>query len=139
MIKENKLVQQYELVLLVKPTSSDKIVDIIKAIQAENQDMTIHSVEDWGKKDLKYKIGKMRSCHYVLLQVICKPSTAQSLQTNLKHYRADVVRWMMVKHEGEWDEPSGHVNATLTNNLHHSLNISKQSSVNHDEKQQDQL
>ena len=74
--------RHYELVLLVHPDQSDQVVGMveryIKLVQDNNG--TIHRLEDWGRRQLAYPINKIHKAHYVLFNIETDGETLAELE-----------------------------------------------------------
>ena len=90
--------RHYELVLLVHPDQSDQVVGMveryIKLVQDNNG--TIHRLEDWGRRQLAYPIDKLHKAHYVLMNVESEQSAIDELENNFRFNDA-VIRNMIMR------------------------------------------
>ena len=99
--------RHYELVLLVHPDQSDQVVGMvaryIKLVQDNNG--TIHRLEDWGRRQLAYPINKIHKAHYILMNVECGQTTLDELE-ELFRYNDAIIRNIIIRREHAITEES---------------------------------
>ena len=92
--------RHYELVLLVHPDQSDQVVGMveryIKLVQDNNG--TIHRLEDWGRRQLAYPINKVHKAHYVLLNIEAGQQTLDELE-ELFRYNDAIIRSLVIRRD----------------------------------------
>lgn len=71
------------------------LVDGLKQVIA-NQGGEVVRVDNWGLKNLAYRIKKNRKGHYVLLN-ISAPATAVAEYERVMRVNEDIIRYMTVK------------------------------------------
>jgi small subunit ribosomal protein S6 len=65
--------KHYEVVFLVHPDQSEQVpamIDRYTNIVTQRQGK-IHRLEDWGRRQLAYAIGRILKAHYVLMNIEC--------------------------------------------------------------------
>ena len=63
--------RHYEIVFLVHPDQSEQVPAMIERYRTlinENQG-SIHRLEDWGRRQLAYPINKIHKAHYVMIKI----------------------------------------------------------------------
>ena len=99
--------RHYELVLLVHPDQSDQVVGMveryIKLVQDNNG--TIHRLEDWGRRQLAYPINKIHKAHYVLFNVETDGETLAELE-ELFRYNDAIIRSLVMRRDDAVTEES---------------------------------
>lgn len=70
------------------------VSDLSEVIKKEGGEVV--KVDNWGLKNLAYRIKKNRKGHYVLLNIVA-PSSAISEYERLIRLNEDVIRYMTVK------------------------------------------
>lgn len=93
--------RKYEVMLLLNPNMEkdalDKLVSSIETKLGGN----IVKKEDWGVKELAYKIEKSRKAYYVLYYVETTSENIQSLKEMIAITK-DIIRPMILRHEKKW-------------------------------------
>lgn len=99
--------RHYELVLLVHPDQSDQVVGMveryIKLVQDNNG--TIHRLEDWGRRQLAYPINKIHKAHYVLFNIETDGETLAELE-ELFRYNDAIIRSLVMRRDEAVTEES---------------------------------
>ena len=99
--------RHYELVLLVHPDQSDQVVGMveryIKLVQDNNG--TIHRLEDWGRRQLAYPINKIHKAHYVLFNIETDGETLAELE-ELFRYNDAIIRSLVMRRDDAVTEES---------------------------------
>ena len=73
--------RHYEIVFLVHPDQSESVPPLVekyKALVTAGKGI-VHRVEDWGRRQLAYKINRLSKAHYVLMNVECSEAVRQEL------------------------------------------------------------
>jgi len=70
------------------------VSDLSEVIKKEGGEVV--KIDNWGLKNLAYRIKKNRKGHYVLLNIVA-PSSAISEYERLIRLNEDVIRYMTVK------------------------------------------
>ncbi|MBE6453302.1 MAG: 30S ribosomal protein S6 [Alphaproteobacteria bacterium] len=90
---------KYESVLIARQdlgaSQVSSLVDGLKQVIA-NQGGEVVRVDNWGLKNLAYRIKKNRKGHYVLLN-ISAPATAVAEYERVMRVNEDIIRYMTVK------------------------------------------
>ena len=99
--------RHYEVVLLVHPDQSDQVVGMveryIKLVQDNNG--TIHRLEDWGRRQLAYPINKIHKAHYVLFNIETNGETLAELE-ELFRYNDAIIRSLVMRRDDAVTEES---------------------------------
>jgi len=99
--------RHYELVLLVHPDQSDQVGGMveryIKLVQDNNG--TIHRLEDWGRRQLAYPINKIHKAHYVLFNIETDGETLAELE-ELFRYNDAIIRSLVMRRDDAVTEES---------------------------------
>ncbi len=88
---ESVLIARQDLGASQVNTLVEELTGVIKAEGGE-----VVKVDNWGLKNLAYRIKKNRKGHYVLLNIVA-PSSAISEYERLVRLNEDVIRYMTVK------------------------------------------
>lgn len=92
---------KYESVLIARQdlgvSQVNTLVDSLKQVIA-NQGGEVVRVDNWGLKNLAYRIKKNRKGYYVLLN-ISAPATAVAEYERVMRVNEDIIRYMTVKVE----------------------------------------
>ena len=99
--------RHYEVVLIVHPDQSDQVVGMveryIKLVQDNNG--TIHRLEDWGRRQLAYPINKIHKAHYVLFNIETDGETLAELE-ELFRYNDAIIRSLVMRRDDAVTEES---------------------------------
>ena len=95
----------YETMFIVHPEKGTKIKELIDRFKkvVEGQNGSVSHVEEWGLRDLAYRIEKQSKGFYVLLQYQSPAHAVEELERNLK-LTDDILRYLTVRVDEE--EPS---------------------------------
>lgn len=90
--------RHYEVVLIVHPDQSDQVVGMVERYikLVQDNEGTIHRLEDWGRRQLAYPIDKIHKAHYVLMNIECDSAVVEEIETAFKFNDA-VLRYLTVK------------------------------------------
>ena len=98
----------YEHIFLARQDISsqqvDGLVDHFKAI-LEDQGGAVSKIENWGLKNLQYRINKNRKAHYALMNVEAEPSAIAEMERQMRIHE-DILRYMTVKVDEHEEGPS---------------------------------
>lgn len=99
--------RHYEVVFLVHPDQSEQVPAMIERYRSliESGKGAIHRLEDWGRRQLAYPIGKVHKAHYVLMNIECGQETLRELESAFKFNDA-VLRSLVVKRDAAVTTPS---------------------------------
>lgn len=93
--------RKYEVMLLLNPNlDKDALAKLVSSIETKLGGNIVKK-EDWGIKDLAYKIEKSRKAYYVLYYVETTSENIQSLKDMIAITK-DIVRPMILRHEKKW-------------------------------------
>jgi small subunit ribosomal protein S6 len=83
---EVKQVTHYETLFLVHPEKGPKIKEYIEKLRKviEGQDGSVSQVEEWGMRDLAYRIQKQGKGFYTLLRYQATGRAVEELERNLR-------------------------------------------------------
>jgi small subunit ribosomal protein S6 len=98
---EDKKIQDYELVFIVKPEFADEqlestITNISQFITGKEG--VVSNIERWGKRKLAYPVKHSLEGNYVLAKIQLNPQRCKELETSLR-ISEDILRHMLVKVE----------------------------------------
>ena len=88
----------YETLMVVHPERGPRVKEYIERFQKviEGQDGTSVTVEEWGLRDLAYRIEKQSKGFYTLFQYQGTGQTVQELERNLR-LTDGILRYMTVR------------------------------------------
>jgi small subunit ribosomal protein S6 len=99
--------RHYEIVFLVHPDQSEQVPAMIeryKGMIAAGSG-SVHRLEDWGRRQLAYPIGKVHKAHYVLMNIECDHKTLAELTGSFRFSDA-VLRHLVTGVENAVTEAS---------------------------------
>ncbi len=90
----------YETLFIVHPERATRIKEFVERFKKviEGQDGTLSQVDEWGMRDLAYRIEKQSKGHYVLLRYNATGRTVEELERNLK-LTDGILRYLTVRTE----------------------------------------
>jgi small subunit ribosomal protein S6 len=99
--------RHYEVVFMVHPDQSDQVPGMVERYTSliKNTGGTIHRLEDWGRRQLAYPIGKLNKAHYVLLNIECGQEALKELNDAFRFNDA-VLRNLIISCKAAVTEPS---------------------------------
>jgi small subunit ribosomal protein S6 len=99
--------RHYEIVFMVHPDQSSQVPGMLDRYRAliESASGTIHRLEDWGRRQLAYPIGKVLKAHYVLMNIECDQPTLDELESGFRFNDA-ILRSLTIRREAAITEPS---------------------------------
>jgi small subunit ribosomal protein S6 len=85
-VEGNQAVTLYETLFVVHPEKAPRVKEFIERFKKiiEGQEGTISQVDEWGMRDLAYKIEKQGRGHYTLLRYRASGKAVEELERNLK-------------------------------------------------------
>lgn len=93
--------RQYELALILKPDLSEearkKILTKVKKI-LEEVGGKIEKEEEWGKKDLAYRVNRQNEGFFVYWEVNLEPARIANFEPKLR-LEPEILRYLLVKSE----------------------------------------
>ena len=98
----------YESVVITRPELTESQVEsltneLISIITTENG--KVHSTENWGLRNLAYKINKNKKGHYFLINIDCNPSAIFEYERQMR-INEDIIRFLTIKIDHISDKPS---------------------------------
>ncbi len=99
--------RHYEIVFLVHPDQSEQVPAMLERYQGmiAAGSGNVHRLEDWGRRQLAYPIGKVHKAHYVLMNIECDNKTLGEL-TGAFRFSDAVLRHLVIKADAAMTEPS---------------------------------
>ncbi len=90
--------RHYEIVVMVHPDQSEQVPAMIERYKGmvEAGGGTVHRLEDWGRRQLAYPVGKAHKAHYVLMNVEINAETLAEFEGAFRFNDA-VIRRLVVK------------------------------------------
>src|SRR5215469_1703980 len=94
----NKTVAQYETLFVVHPEKGPRLKEFIERFKRiiEGQEGTVSHVDEWGLRDLAYRIEKQGKGVYTLLQYRSSARAVEELERNLK-LTDGILRYLTVR------------------------------------------
>ena len=88
----------YEIVLLFHPDQSEQVPAMIERYTntVTESGGSVHSFEDWGRRQLAYSINDLHKAHYILWNIECSVEVLDELTTTFRFNDA-VLRNMVIK------------------------------------------
>ena len=98
----NKTVTLYETLFVVHPEKGPRMKEFIEKFKkvVEGQAGTVSHVDEWGMRDLAYRIEKQGKGLYTLLQYRSSARAVEELERNLK-LTDGILRYLTVRVEEE--------------------------------------
>ena len=98
----------YESVVITRPELTESQVEsltneLISIITTENG--KVHSTENWGLRNLAYKINKNKKGHYFLINIDCDPTAIFEYERQMR-INEDILRFLTIKIDHISDKPS---------------------------------
>src|SRR3569833_811656 len=99
--------RHYEVVFLVHPDQSEQVPAKIEHNRATitSEGGHIHSLEDWGRRQLAYPNNKVHKAHYVLMNIECNQAALDE-QVSTFRFNDAVIRNLVIAREEAVTEPS---------------------------------
>jgi small subunit ribosomal protein S6 len=90
--------RHYEIVVMVHPDQSEQVPAMIERYKGmvEAGGGTVHRLEDWGRRQLAYPVGKAHKAHYVLMNVEISAETLAEFEGAFRFNDA-VIRRLVIK------------------------------------------
>ncbi len=98
----------YETVFIARQDLTEaQVKDLTKAMSKiiEDQGGKVHKTEQWGLRNLAYKINKSRKGHYTLIELEAKGPAIHELERNMRLHE-DIMRYMTIRTEALSKGPS---------------------------------
>ncbi|MGH7775009.1 MAG: 30S ribosomal protein S6 [Candidatus Binatia bacterium] len=92
----------YETLFIVHPDQGGRVKEFIEGFKKiiEGLNGTVSHVDEWGLRDLAYRIQKQSKGYYVLLQYRSSANTVKELERNMK-ISDGVLRYLTVRLDEE--------------------------------------
>lgn len=92
----------YETLFVIHPEKAARAKELIERFKKiiESQEGVISQVDEWGMRDLAYKIEKQGRGHYTLMRYRATGRTVEELERNLK-LTDGVLRYLTCRYEEE--------------------------------------
>lgn len=99
--------RHYEIVFLVHPDQSEQVPAMVERYSGliRSDGGQIHRLEDWGRRQLAYPIGKIMKAHYILMNVECSDSVLAQIEDAFR-YNDAVVRKLVLRKDHAVTTPS---------------------------------
>lgn len=96
----NKAVTLYETLFVVHPEKGSRMKEFIEKFKKviEGQAGTVSQVDEWGSRDLAYKIEKQSKGYYTLMRYHASGRAVEELERNLK-LTDGILRYLTVRAE----------------------------------------
>jgi small subunit ribosomal protein S6 len=100
-------VTAYETLFIVHPERGVRIKELIDRFKkvVEGQAGVVANVDEWGLRDLAYKIDKQGKGFYTLIRYESAPRAVEELERNLK-LTDGILRYLTVRLEEEANAPA---------------------------------
>lgn len=110
-MEDNKAVTLYETLFVVHPEKGSRMKEFIEKFKKviEGQAGTVSQVDEWGSRDLAYKIQKQSKGYYTLMRYHASGRAVEELERNLK-LTDGILRYLTVRTEE--DNPVTNPSAT---------------------------
>ena len=107
----NKVVTLYETLFVVHPEKGLRMKEFVEKFKkvVEGQAGTVSQVDEWGSRDLAYKIEKQSKGYYTLMRYHASGRAVEELERNLK-LTDGILRYLTVRVEE--DSPVTNPSAT---------------------------
>ena len=98
----NTTVTSYETLFVVHPEKGLRMKEFVERFKRviESQQGTLSQVDEWGARDLAYKIDKQSRGYYTLLRYQASGHAVQELERNLK-LTDGILRYLTVRYDEE--------------------------------------
>tara|TARA_B100001027_G_C16188511_1_gene294894 strand:- start:320 stop:703 length:384 start_codon:yes stop_codon:yes gene_type:complete len=97
---ESVIIGRQDLTSSQFDTLSEKFIEVIQSFKGE-----IKKRENWGIRNLAYKINKNRKGHYILLNIDGPPEAIQEYE-RLMRLDEDIIRFLTIKIKSIDEKPS---------------------------------
>lgn len=99
--------RHYEIVFLVHPDQSDQVPGMVERYQSliEKDGGKVHRLEDWGRRQLSFLVGKVHKAHYIMMNVEIGQQTLEELNSAFRFNDA-VIRNLVMAKDGPETEMS---------------------------------
>lgn len=94
--------RDYELTVVFSPEiAGEELDDVIERVSQliTQRDGVVAEVNRWGKRRLAYMINNFREGNYVLFLFKLNPDQVLDLETKLRSFREEILRFLVVRLE----------------------------------------
>jgi small subunit ribosomal protein S6 len=97
-VRGNIAVTHYETLFIVHPEKGPRVKEFIERFRKviEGQEGIVSQVEEWGLRDLAYRIDKQAKGYYTLLQYRSAGRAVEELERNLR-LTDGILRYLTVR------------------------------------------
>ena len=98
----------YESVVITRPELTETQVENLKnelVAIITSESGKVESTENWGLRNLAYKVKKNKKGHYFLLNIVCNPSAVFEYERQMR-INEDIIRFLTVKINNISEKPS---------------------------------
>jgi small subunit ribosomal protein S6 len=101
-VEGNTAVTLYETLIVVHPEKGLRMKEFVERFKKviEGQEGTMSQVDEWGARDLAYKIEKQSRGYYTLLRYRASGRAVEELERNLK-MTDGILRYLTVRCDDE--------------------------------------
>ena len=101
-MEDNTAVTLYETLFVVHPEKGLRMKEFVERFKKviEGQEGTMSQVDEWGARDLAYKIEKQSRGYYTLLRYRASGRAVEELERNLK-MTDGILRYLTVRCDDE--------------------------------------
>jgi len=96
----------YETLFITLQDQGGRVKELVEKFKKiiEGMGGTLSQVEEWGLRDLAYRIQKQRKGYYTLLRYQAETRTVEELERNMK-LAEEVLRYLTVRLDEEGEAP----------------------------------
>ena len=98
----------YESVVITRPELTETQVENLKnelVAIITSESGKVESTENWGLRNLAYKVKKNKKGHYFLLNIDCNPSAVFEYERQMR-INEDIIRFLTIKINNISEKPS---------------------------------
>ena len=98
----------YESVVITRPELTETQVENLKnelVAIITSESGKVESTENWGLRNLAYKVKKNKKGHYFLLNIVCNPSAVFEYERQMR-INEDIIRFLTIKINNISEKPS---------------------------------
>lgn len=98
LMEDKRAVTQYETLFIVHPEKGPRMKEFIERFKKviEGQDGTLSNVEEWGLRDLAYRVQKQGKGFYTLFHYRSPARAVEELERNLR-LTDGILRYLTVR------------------------------------------
>ena len=99
--------RHYEIIFLVHPDQSEQVPSMLERYRTmiQGHHGIVHRLENWGRRQLAYQIGKVRKAHYILMNLEGEQSLLDELE-NAFRFNDAVLRYLILHRDEAITGPS---------------------------------